>query len=67
MKTLERLVLVVIGILGGADATLIIIALPMLMNQTRAAMGYVTTASIIAVVGLAAAIILGVVKRTRPL
>lgn len=67
MKALERLVLVGIGVLVGAAITLIIIALPLLLNQTSAAMGYVTAASIIAVVGLAAAIILGVAKRARPL
>ena len=66
MSAIERLILLLIGTLVGCALTLVVLGLPLLMDQPRLASNYFTAASIVGFIALGGGIAVSVAKRKRP-
>ena len=66
MTVVERLILLLIGTLVGCALTLVVLGLPLLMNQPWLASDYFTSASIVGFIALGGGIAMGVAKQKRP-
>lgn len=65
MSAIERLILLLIGTLAGCALTLVVLGLPLLMDQPRFASNYFTAASIVGFIALGGGIAVTVAKRKR--
>jgi hypothetical protein len=65
MSAIERLILLLIGMLVGCALTLVVLGFPLLMAQPRLATSYFTAASIVAFIALGGAIAMSAIKQKR--
>lgn len=66
MPAIERLIFLLIGTLVGCALTLVVLGLPLLMDQPRLASNYFTAASIVGFIALGGGIAASVAKQKRP-
>jgi hypothetical protein len=66
MSVIERLILLLIGMLVGCSLTLVVLGLPLLGGQPALARTYVTAASIVGFIALGGSIAWGAIKLKRP-
>jgi hypothetical protein len=65
MSAIERLILLLIGMLSGCALTLVVLGLPLAMDEPQLATTYFTAASIVGFIALGGGVAVSAIKRKR--